>query len=318
MAGNSGKQSRHNQAPAPEDFSKRSIEKAVFMEAIQHPTTLYPAALSLLSTAYMVLVSLSPTALAVAMGSGIFSLVSWIFHYFIRGEAIAENYVQKLKEKHDLYKEQEAGDIEAECKNAGFLEGEKEARELKQAYNQLYTFLKEKMEQKRIMTAGRFLILAEETYHQGLQLLKKALTMFNVLNQIDSQKLEEEKKTFEKELKAQEKKGDESRQPIIETLKTKLQSHEKRLKLYEERKKGLEQLMAQCEVLEATLDTTYLEVVDLIDNEAFMKRSSVAENLERAVAAARRVEDRLHKSETETLDPDDLYYKRENESFTAQ
>lgn len=312
MARHTGMQNKKSEAPGAEDFSKKSIEKAVFLEALQHPTTLYPAALSLLSAAYMALVSLDPTSLVVAVGSGFLSLVSWIYHYFIRGEAIAENHVQKLKEKRDLYKERQAGNIEEECKAAGFLEGEKEAGELKQAYNQLYTFLKEKMEQKRVMTAGRFLILAEETYRQGLQLLKKALTMFNVLKQIDNEKLEEEKRTFEKELKAREKNGDESRQPVVEALRTKLQSHEKRLKLYEERKRGLEQLMAQCEVLEATLDTTYLEVVDLIDNEAFMKRSSVAENLERAVAAARRVEDRLHKSETNTLDPDDLYYKREN------
>ncbi|NIM13306.1 MAG: hypothetical protein GTO45_14435 [Candidatus Aminicenantes bacterium] len=313
MARHTGKQTKKSEEPGAEDFSKKAIEKAVFLEAIQHPTTLYPAALSLLSAAYMVLVSLDPTSLAVAVGSGFLSLVSWIYHYFIRGEAIAESHVQKLKAKRDLHKERQAGNIEEECKTAGFLEGEKEARELKQAYNQLYTFLKEKLEKHRVMTAGRFLILAEETYFQGLQLLKKALTMFNALKQIDNEKLEEEKKTFKKELKAQENKDDESRQPIIEALQTKIRSHEKRLKLYEERNKGLEQLMAQCEVLEATLDTTYLEVVDLIDNEAFMKRSSVAHNLERAVAAARRVEERLRKRESKTFDADDAYiYEKDN------
>jgi len=304
---------KKDRAPRPEDFSKRAVERAVFHEAIQHPTTLYPAAVSLLGVAYMLLVNLNPASVGVALISGLLSIVSGIFHYFVRGESIAETYIKNLKEKRNQYKEQQAGDIEAECKAAGFLEGEKEARELKHAYTQLYNFLKEKLEKKRVLTAERFIILAEETYLQGLQLLRKALLMFNTLKQIDYEKLSAEKKTFEQELQAQEKRGDDSRKPIIDAIKAKIQSHEKRIKLYLKRKETQEQLMAQCEVLEATLDTTFLEVVDLIGDETFKRRSSVAKNLERAVAAARKVEERLRGSESEISDYDySNHYEKEN------
>jgi hypothetical protein len=301
------KQARTNRVPRAEDFSQGAVTRAVLSEALQHPTTLYPAAFSLVSVAYMALVNLSPTSLTVALVSGLLSFASGIFHYFVRGEVIAANYIKELKERRNLYKEQEAGDIEAECKAAGFPEGEKEAKELKQAYNQLYVFLKEKLEQRKVMTAGRFLIMAEETYLQGLQLLKKALVVFNVLKQIDREKLAGESKEFAKELKAEEARGDGARQPILEAYQTRIRSHEKRLKLYEERLESLEQLMAQCEVLEAALDTTYLEVVDLIDEETFMARSSVANNLERAVAAARKVEERLRQRESQSSSDDEIY-----------
>jgi hypothetical protein len=301
-------QIKEKKVPTAEDFSAGAVKRAVFKEAIQHPTTLYPAALSLLGAAYMLLVNLSPKSLGVAVISGLASVVSMIYHYFIRGESIAENYIKDLKERRDFHKEQEAGNIEEECRAAGFPEGEKEARELKTAYNQLYSFLRGKLEQQRkVMTAQRFLIMADETYLQGLQLLRKALLTFNVLKQIDVRKLEEEKRTFEKELSLEEKKGDPSRAPIIEAFRAKLQSHEKRLKLYVERKGNLEQLMAQCEILEAALDTTYLEVVDIISDDASMERSSAAENLERAVAAARRVEEQLRKTGTHTLESDEIY-----------
>jgi hypothetical protein len=309
LAVKSKKMDRPGKVPSPEDFSQRAVSKAVLSEALQHPTTLYPAALSLVSIAYMAMVNLSPTSLTVALVSGLLSLASGIFHYFVRGETIAENYIKELKERRNLYKEQEAGDIEAECKAAGFQEGAKEAKELRQAYDQLYSFLKEKLEQRKVMTAGRFLIMAEETYLQGLQLLKKALVVFNVLKQIDRDKLAEEMKTIAGELKAEEARGEQARKPLIEAYQSRINSHEKRLRLYSERLESLEQLMAQCEVLEAALDTTYLEVVDLIDEETFTARSSVANNLERAVTAARNVEERLRQRESQSVYDDEIYAK---------
>jgi hypothetical protein len=307
LALKSKKEAKPGKIPSAEDFSQRAVSKAVLSEALQHPTTLYPAALSMVSIAYMALVNLSPTSLTVALVSGLLSLASGIFHYFVRGESIAGNYIKELKERRNLHKEQQAGDIEAECRTAGFLEGEKEAKELRQAYDQLYSFLKQRLEQRKVMTAGRFLIMAEETYLQGLQLLKKALVIFNVLKQIDKDKLAEEMKEFEREFKAEEARGDQARKPIIEAYQSRIRSHEKRLTLYSERLESLEQLMAQCEVLEAALDTTYLEVVDLIDEETFIARSGVANNLERAVAAARRVEERLRQRESQTAYDDEIY-----------
>ncbi len=52
-------------------------------------------------------------------------------------------------------------------------------------------------------------------------------------------------------------------------------------------------MLAQSEELESALESTYLETADLGNAEALFARGSSAEELERAVNAARRVEERL-------------------------
>jgi hypothetical protein len=300
--------------PRPEDFSNRAVSQAVFSEAIQHPTTLFPAAIALLSGLYMGLVSFDETSLAVTLVSGLFSLASWIYHYFVRGEAIAENYIKELKEKRKVYKKQQVEDIEERCRAAGFTEGQQAARELLEAYTRLYQFLKEKSIKVKSKTAQRFMILAEETYDQGVQFLNKALVLYQALVQIDEKKLINELRAWQEEVKGLEKyknKNEEQKDLVIQALQEKIDSHRKRLELFSGRGETLKQLMDQCEVLEATLDSAYLEVVDLIDSDPLMsvKHENAASNLERAVSAARKAEDRLRNLGKQQEIDDSIYAK---------
>ena len=299
-------------APRPEDFSKKAVSQAVFSEALQHPTTLFPAAIAILSGLYMGLVSFDETSLLVAVGSGLASLASWIYHFFIRGETIAENYVKELKEKRKVYKKQQVQDIEKECKIAGFTEGQQAAKELLEAYTRLHRFLKEKTTKGRSMTAQRFMVLAEETYDQGVQLLNKALVLFQALDQIDEKKLIKELRAWQREVKNLEKyrnKDAEQKDLVIQVLQEKISSHRRRLELFSERVETLKQMLDQCEILESTLDSTYLEVVDLIDDEAPMnvKHANAASNLERAVAAARKAEERFRNMSKKQEIDDSIY-----------
>jgi hypothetical protein len=302
-------------APKPEDFSNKAVAQAVFSEAIQHPTTLLPAAVALLSGLYMGLVSFDATSLAVAVGSGLFSLASYIYHYFIRGETIAENYIKELKEKRKDYKKQQVEDIEERCKTAGFTEGQQAAKELLEVYTRLYQFLKEKSIKVKSKTAQRFMVLAEETYDQGVKFLNKALVLYQALVQIDEKKLIKELRAWQEEVKNLEKyknKDEEQKDLVVQVLQEKINSHRKRLELFSERGESLKQMMDQCEVLEATLDSTYLEVVDLIDDDPlFMssKHDNAASNLERAVAAARKAEDRLRNMGRQQEIDDSIYSK---------
>jgi hypothetical protein len=302
-------------APKPEDFSNKAVAQAVRSEAIQHPTTLFPAAVALLSGLYMGLVSFDATSLAVTVASGLFTLGSWIYHYFVRGETIAENYIKELKEKRKDYKKQQVEDIEAKCKAAGFTEGQQAAKELLEVYTRLYQFLKEKSKKVKSKTAQRFMILAEESYDQGVQFLNKALVLYQALVQIDEKKLIKELRAWQKEVKNLEKyrnKDEEQKDLVIKVLQEKIKSHRKRLELFSERGETLKQMMDQCEVLEATLDSTYLEVVDLIHDDPFFmssKHDNAASNLERAVTAARKAEDRLRNLGKQQDIGDSIYTK---------
>ena len=70
---------------------------------------------------------------------------------------------------------------------------------------------------------------------------------------------------------------------------------------------AVEQLLAESEVLESALESTYLEAVDLKSPEALFSRGQAAESLERAVAAARRVEDRLRGAGAPAPEDDEIY-----------
>lgn len=295
--------------PTADDFSAKQIKKKILSDAIQHPATLFSAAAALLSGLYMGLVSFDETSFAVALGSGLLSLASFIYHYFIRGEKAAEEHVKDLLERRRSFKEQQGEDIEKRCRQANFREGEKAAKELKEAYTRLETYLKEKLEKKQTLTAQRFLLLAEESYYQGIHFLNKALSLFQAIGYMDERKMRNEMHEWEQELeqvKQDTQKGKEYRDLLSKALTEKIRSHRKRLKLYADRGETVQQVLAQCEILEATLDSTYLEVVDLVADESYLERKNVAENLEKAVAAARKVEDRLRGMNREG-DDDDQY-----------
>jgi hypothetical protein len=302
--------------PKPEDFSSGAVRKKVLSEATQHPMTLFPAAASILSGLYMGLINFSEAAFTVAVGSGLLSLASWVYQYFIRGEKVAEDYVRDLKDRRVRYQQRQVVNIEYECRTAGFDEGEEAAKELKTAFERLDIFLQERAKERDSMTIQRFLVLARESYDQGVSFLTKGLALHRVLVEIDETKLKNELTDWEKEAEAfceqLEKDGADKDHTklLLKALEEKIRGNKRRLELYTERSKTLKQVMAQCEILEATLDTTYLEVVDLMDSEMNIPRESVAGNLERAVTAARRVEDKLRSLETGSAVDDSIYSQR--------
>lgn len=284
--------------PSAEDFSPKAVQKSVSLDALQHPTTLLPAAVSLLSAMYMGLISFDPTSFAAAFGSGLLALASYVYHYFVRGDQLAARQVRKLQARRNRYKEEELDRLEGICRGIGFSDGENAAVELKEAYLKLRLFLEERFKQKKSMMAQRFLILAEDCYYQGLALLKKGVSLYSATSRMDEGKLRNELKNWQRELEEVESSPQTSAKPtdsVIGALRAKVGVQQRRLELYENRRQTLQELLAQIEVLEATLEAAYLEVVDLIDDESHLKRSSVAANLQQAVAAARKVENRLRR-----------------------
>ena len=70
--------------PTIDDFSQEATQKAVLSDTIQHPMTIYPAGVSVVTLLYMSLISCNPASFAVCFGAGLLSLSSWIFNFFIR------------------------------------------------------------------------------------------------------------------------------------------------------------------------------------------------------------------------------------------
>lgn len=296
---------------AAEDYTGNAARKYVFSEAVQHPTTIFSAAVAILGGIYMGLVSFDETSLAVAAGGAVFSLASWVYHYFVRGEKLAAEYQQHRIKQREKKKKRKVQDIERSFRVARFKTGEEAARELKEAYFRLRDFLKEKYKGNMSSRAERFMLLADDAYEQGVQFLNKAYTLYDALSRMDEAKLKYELKDWiqeRDELKENTKIKPELKKMMLETVRDKIRLHRRRLELRETREDSLRQVLAQCEVLEATLDASYLEMVDMMDEDFAVQQKDVASKLERAVNATRKVEDRLRGLGRDDAD-DDIYLK---------
>ena len=284
--------------PGPEDFTRKSLYRAVLKDTLQHPLTLFPAVASALSGLYMGLFGAAPATLAVVFGGALAGAGAWVFNYFIRGEALAEKRVAKLRAARERYQHAEIAALETEWAEAGLQEGVQQARELREAYQKLNGFLEEKLlaaggttDRDRGLSVQRMMVLAEDTYREGAAILRSALQTWQALQQVDHDKLQNELALWREELRTV--KQAEATAFRIESLEKRIASHERRIELFTERVKSIDQLFAESEALEAALENSYLEAVVLKSPEAMLGQGQAASALERAVAAARRVEDRL-------------------------
>jgi len=297
--------------PGAEDFTRRSIYRAVLKDTLQHPLTLMPAVASALSGLYMGLFGLDPTTLAVTFGGALVGAGAWVFNYFIRGEALAEKRVAKLRQARARQQHAEIASLEAEWAQTGLAEGVQQARELREAFQKLDGFLEGRLADAggitnpdRGLSVQRLRVLAEDTYREGAAILRSALETFKAVQQVDHDKLENELASWRQELRAVKATGAEAIR--VESLEKRIASHERRLELLRERAQSIDQLFAESEALESALESTYLEAVDLKSPEVLLGQGQAASALERAVSAARRVEDRLRGMDG-TKEDEELY-----------
>ena len=304
-------QKASSRVPGAEDFTNRSIYRAVLKDTLQHPLTLMPAVASALGGLYMGLFGLDPTTLAVTFGAAFLSAGGWVYNYFIRGEALAEQRVAKLRQQRELHRHEQVANLEAEWAKAGLAEGVQQSRELREAYRKLSEFLAGRLaaaRRKAGSDAGlgvqRLIVLAEDTYRQGAGILRSALRTYQALQQVDHEKLRAELETWRAELEAV--RAADAEAVRVESLETRIASHQRRLQLFGERVESIDRLFAESEALEAALESTYLEAVDLERSDNLFTGGNAATELERAVSAARRVEDRLRAMDQPNKE-DDIY-----------
>ncbi|HSF31620.1 MAG TPA: hypothetical protein VLK82_14250, partial [Candidatus Tectomicrobia bacterium] len=207
-------------------------------------------------------------------------------NYVGRGDKLVEQHIQQLRALRAEYERREVEGLALACHQAGFLEGAKEAEELTEAYHKLHHFLTAQQVGQGNASGERFRVLAGETYRHGLAILHRALNLFQALQGFDVDALEQERQAWIRQ---------RTQEGASESLERNIESHTKRLDRYRRREEELRALTAQLNELETALETAYLEIVDLVGQAASagVFESGAAAHLERAVDAARRVEQRL-------------------------
>lgn len=300
--GQPGGQSSLDRKPTAEDFTPRAVQRAVLQDTLQHPATILPAALATVAALWSVAIDLSPASLMAALGFGFISAAAWVINYIGRGDKLVEQHIQKLRVLRDEYERREVEELGVACQRVGFLAGAKEAQELTDAYAKLHQFLVAQRTSQGHASGERFRALAEETYRHGVAILHRALNLFQALQRVDVDTLEQERQDWIRQ-RAQE--------GTSESLERNIEAHTKRLERYRQRDEELRTLIAHLNELETALETAHLEVVDLVGQGINVGpfAGDTASHLERAVEAARRVEQRLRGFGDEDTRADEDYLK---------
>jgi hypothetical protein len=272
--------------PTAEDFTPRAVQRAVLRTTLQHPATILPAALATVAALWSVAIDLSPASLIAMLGLGFVSAGAWVINYVGRGDKLVEQHIQELRALRVEYDRREVEGLALACRDAGFIAGAKEAQELTEAYQQLHDFLAAQGAGEVSASAERFRVLAEETYRHGIAILQRALNLFQALQNVDVGTLERERQAWV---------GQRAQEGPSDSLDRNIEAHTKRVDRYRRREEELHALVAQLNELETALESAYLEVIDLVGQAAHggLFESGAAAHLERAVEAARRVEQRL-------------------------
>ncbi len=298
-------------APSPEDFTGGAVTKAVLKESLQHPATIYPLAGSALALSWSLMIAASPASLSLMMGLAFVSATSFVYNYVVKGPDKARDYINRLRDLRRMSEVSSLDKLAVSCRSAGFDEGAKEALELKSAYEQLSRYLDEC---HQMASVDRFASLAEESLKQGIHTLEQALAVFRARESLDVESLERELAGWKSRMAQLDPRSGEA-----QTLKVKIDSHTKRILLSQQSEEKLAKLIAESNEIETALQTTYLELVDLGDQgiDDFLRQDGDAvDRLNQAVAAARRVEQRLRgdDSEREALKEKYLHLNEENQA----
>ena len=288
--------------PTAEDFTPRAVQRAVLQDTLQHPATILPAALAAVAALWSVAIDLSPASLMAALGFGFISAAAWVINYIGRGDKLVEQHIQMLRALRDDYERREVEELGVVCQRVGFRAGAKEAQELTEAYTKLHQFLVGQRTGQGHESGERFRALAEETYRHGVAILQRALNLFQALQRVDVETLERERQDW---IRQRQQEGPS------ESLERNIEAHTKRLERYRQREEELRTLIAHLNELETALETAHLEVIDLVGQGVSVGplASDAASHLERAVEAARRVEQRLLGVGAEDSRADEEYLK---------
>ncbi len=303
--GNHPSPTAHVNTPTADDFSAAAVQRWVLSETLQHPATILPAAGAVVSGLWSGLYGLSPSALAVTLGLVFVSGSAWIYNFFMRGEALATARVEELLRNSAAGEVQELVELARRCDAVGLADGAKEAKEILAAYRRLCGYLDDDSRGEENISAERLRSLARDTFREGTVLLKRALATHQAVKEVKVSALSKELAAWEQRLTKARPFPEAERS----TLEQQIASHRKRLRSVEDRQRELGELIVQLNELEGALERAYLESVNVIEQDpaALHTAGSVAKQLESAVAAARRVEDRLRDNGPKDDEMDAVY-----------
>ena len=286
--------------PTYQDFTGGAAKRAVLKDTVQHPLTIFPIALGV-AAGFLTVVTQEPLVLLTALGLVGSGALVWIYNFGIRGEARAGVYIAEQRKLQSEFDRQAIQRIRTECEEAGWDEGRKEAGELEDAYLSAKTTLTAKDGGNDVL---RFEGMTDGALKEGIELLQRGLATFLALQRTDVAELEGEKSRWEKELRKNSV-DDRTRR----SLQERIDSHTRTISVYRENEASLSDVIVKVNGIGNALEQVNLAASRGTVGDLFMT-GGVASQLELAVRAASKVEERLRGLSGGTEHPEDAEYAR--------
>lgn len=298
---------RQGEGPQPtsiERLSEQAIRQHLRLGAVQHPMTLLPLAVCIMSGVYLLV--LTPVfgggfwPVVVLVVSGVAAVTSFIWRYIFR---YSEEYAERVREatalrdvEVELAEQSRAAQLREQLEvgfsGIGSAQGLGVFFKLVGAYERLETTLSLQANSD-LASISRVPALAEETYRRGMSVLSDALELLRVVDGSSVESLERDVAELEEEVEASRADG-----AHLDRLRIKekvLASHRERLELHDQLRWSAERLLFQAHKCEDSLHRTRIELVAIKTGTAEASVNSVIEALQRTVTQAKEVQRELRR-----------------------
>ena len=268
--------------PSIEDFSKTAMTRAVLKTTLQHPVSLYSSGVGLLGWLALGVLGMSTPAVIAAIGGTTLGLGSWIVNFFLRGDALARNYIENVQQAMDEHMQRVTLGLVRDLGKWKRLPGAEEY--VSQAISQ-FQDIQEKIVNFRDvlgkklspqeMTFSRYMGSAEQVYLSVLDNLDKMAATLESISTIDVSYIEERLQALKK-LKAPAAADEEERKTLLE-----------RRTLRDDKLQEINVLLTENEQAITEIEKATVSLVSITRNRAAVDMETARKQLEELASRAR-------------------------------
>ena len=285
-------------------INETAIRKKLRSDAFQHPMTIFPSAVCILSIIYFVLLADilggARYVIIIFICSAVISITAFFWFYSIRyGTAYArevsdaidlQNRLQKVKENADI--KSLIDTIRTGFKKTNSTDGLNALTDLAGEYQNLLQVIEYKTEIDPLSIV-QIPALAGETFKQGLNVLSAVLQLSRTFHKSDKDRIENRLTAIEREIKTLTRNGSES--PLLKIKRSTAASYKKRLEMVNQQTLRFDMLLHQCTDCEASLHQTRIELAALKIENSGMSISSVIDSLKLTIRQVKEIQEEFKK-----------------------
>ena len=281
-------------------LDETAIIKNLRLDALQHPMTILPAALCILSIIYWVLlediVGGAGYILIIILSSAVVATGSFLWLYFIHYEDAYAKRINEIAylqdqiqtEKNDADIKHLIAAVRTGFKKTNTTDGLNALTDLVHEYQKILQVVEYKKEIDSLALV-HIPTLAEEAFLQGLSVLSDVLELSKIIHKPDIDNLEKKLKATENEIKSLRQ--HKAKSSLLRIKIASADSYKERLDMINQQTLRHDTLLYQCTSCEASLHKTRVELTALKTENSERSISAVSETLRQTIKQAQEIQE---------------------------